>query len=731
MAQSAHAGVAEPTSADASSRAAFAAPVSVPLRGLHLGVLYALAVSQPLLNLLGNNADFFTSRQQTSGKVLWFALVVGLGVPLLLYAIDTVAGLISPRIGWIVHVVLVFGLALLLTAQIARKILEPSVAAIALAAVLAGLLTLVYARSVQLRSIVSWFSPLPLLVLLLFLFNTPAHKIVFPGSTAAADVAVKGHVPVVFLAFDEFTGTTLLDRDNQIDPKLYPNLAALTKDGTYYRNFTAAADETTRVMAGLMTGDMWHEKALPIAAEYPHNLFTLFGKSYRMRVGEEATDLCPVKLCHQEGASSSSLFHDAGLVYLHQIAPKPLEKKLTPVNETLGKFDDANGEAQEEKLSSNDAPAATGAGKGIDNNRPHGRDKILNELGGGGRPARYEQWLRTIDGKDDRTLYFKHILLPHVPWQYLPDGRMYRRHAQEYIPGINQEPSFGDKWLLQQGYQRHIMQAAFSDRMVGQLVERLKQVGIYDKALIVITADNGESFLHANHDRHIADAVTFTDIASTPLLIKLPNQKKGGYDDRHVRTFDVVPTVADAAGLQMPWNVVGRSILKSRAPDTVAVYREQGKKGKVFKTSLSGYERKRRAALAQKTSLFRHGMYGIGPHPELIGKDVSAQAAATASGLRAQITPELGGLLGKVDTKSSFLPANITGRLTGDRARRGLPLALALNGKVVAMGWSAMLKGDKHVYFSFFAPPDAFRDGANRAEIFAVSAAGTLQRIGG
>src|SRR4051812_36712307 len=381
----------------------------VPLRGLHLGVVYALAVSQPLLNLLGNNADFFTSRQLSSGKVLWFALVVGLLIPLILYATDTVAGLISERVGWIVHLVLLFALTLLLTSQIARKIFEASVLAIVLAAVLAGVLTAFYARSEQLRSIVSLFSPLPLIVLALFLFNTPAHKIVFPGSTAAANVTVNGHVPVVFVAFDEFTGTSLLGPDNKIDPKLFPNFAALAKDGRYYRNYTAAADETTRVMAGLMTGDMWHEHALPIAAEYPHNLFTLFGKDYRMRVSEEATDFCPVKLCHQSGASSSSVFKDAGLVYLHQIAPKPLETKLTPVNETLGKFD------ADEKLSSNDTTAA-----GVDNNRPHGRDKILNELGGGGRPARYEQWLRTIDGKVDRTLYFKHVLLPHVPWQYLP-----------------------------------------------------------------------------------------------------------------------------------------------------------------------------------------------------------------------------------------------------------------------------------------------------------------------
>src|SRR4051794_6227282 len=330
------------TPAGASAAAAPAEAVAPPtvrervgVRGLHLGVLYALAVSQPLLNLLGNNADFFTSRQLSSGKVLWFALVVGLVIPVGLYVLDTVVGLINERVGWAVHLVLVFALALLLMAQISRKIFASDIGAIALAAILAGLVALIYTRSVQLRQIVSYFSPLPLLVLALFLFNTPVHKIVFPGNTASADVTVHGNVPVVVLSFDEFTGTTLLGPDNKVDPKVFPNFAALTKDATYYRNYTAAADETTRVMAALLTGDVWHKNhPLPIAAEYPHNLFTLFGKNYQMRVSEEATDMCPSDLCHESGASSSSVFSDAGLVYLHQISPKPLEKKLTPVNET-------------------------------------------------------------------------------------------------------------------------------------------------------------------------------------------------------------------------------------------------------------------------------------------------------------------------------------------------------------------------------------------------------------
>ena len=678
----------------------------VPLRGLHLGVLYALAVSQPLLNLLGNNADFFTSRQLTSGKVLWFALVVGLLIPLGLYLLDLVAGFINDKAGWMVHLGLVFGLGLLLTAQIARKIFESNVPAIALAAILAGLITLVYARSAPLRQIATWFSPLPLLVLALFLFNTPAHKIVFASNAAAADVTVNGQTPVVFVSFDEFTGTSLLGAENKIDAKMYPNFAVLAKDATYYRNYTAAADETTRVMAGLLTGDMWHEHAVPIAAEYPHNLFTLFGKNYRMRVSEEATDLCPVKLCHQTGASNKAVLSDAGLVYLHQISPKPLERKLTPVNETLGAFD-------AEKV---EAKASTGDATGADNERPHGKDKILNELGGGGRPARFAQWLETIDGKVDRTLYFKHVLLPHVPWQYLPSGQMYRKHAQEYIPGINQGPSFGDKWLLQQGYQRHLMQAGLADSMVGQLITRLKRAGIYDKAAIFITADNGESFLHPGHDRHIADAATFTDIASTPLFIKLPGQRAGAYDDRHVRTFDVVPSVAAAAGVSMPWQVVGHSILKHGDPSPVQVYREQGGKGRIFTTSLANYDRARHQALMRKVRLFSHGLYGIGPDPDLIGKPV-ADLGDRLEPAKTALNSELKQAIGAVDPQGSFVPSNLAGRIG---VPRGTPLAVAINGTVAAVGWSARLKGDKRVYFSFFVPPSAYKKGANSVRIYRI-----------
>src|SRR5205823_11015223 len=141
-------------------------------------------------------------------RVLTFAVVVGLVIPLVLFAIDVIAGLANRIAGWIVHLVLVYGLSVLLMAQIVKKSAHMSSGVtIAIAAILAGLLTLIYTRSAPVRQIATYFAPLPLLVLALFLFNTPAHKIVFPGSTAAANVSAHGNTPVVMVVFDEFTGT--------------------------------------------------------------------------------------------------------------------------------------------------------------------------------------------------------------------------------------------------------------------------------------------------------------------------------------------------------------------------------------------------------------------------------------------------------------------------------------------------------------------------------------------
>jgi len=424
-----------------------------------------------------------------------------------------------------------------------------------------------------------------------------------------------------------------------------------------------------------------------------------------MKVSQEATDLCPRDLCEDASGESAAardraLASDLGLVYLHVIAPEGIERDLPSVSDTLGNFG-----------------ADTGATEAAGSPGHTGHHEVLHELGGG-RPARFENFVRSIDRTARPTLYYKHSLLPHVPFQYFPDGHRYRTQPHEAVPGLVDAPSWGNDYLLQQAYQRHLLQAGFADRLLGTLLRRLHDKHLYDRALIVVTADNGESFLH-HASRHLATPETVEDIADTPLFIKRPFQRFGHISDRHVRIEDILPTIADVLGIRMPWRVDGASIFDRTAqiPSNVEVYERSGRK---LTLSLPEFKRRIRASLMRKIRLFgsngrRPGFYGIGPHPELIGRTITGLPHAPASA-------EINGAdaYSSVHLRSDFLPAQLTGTMH-DGGRDVRDLAAALNGRIVAVGRSFTLADDDAEHFSIMLPESAFREGSNRVELLSVT----------
>ena len=474
-----------------------------------------------------------------------------------------------------------------------------------------------YARASGLRSFVTVLSPAPALFLAIFLFFSPVSDLTF-ASGSAETANVSSHVPVVMVVFDEVSTIAFEDADERIDPVLYPNLAALAKDATWFRYATAPTDMTGTATPTILTGSVAERYHPPILSSYPRNLFTLLGGQYRMKVSQEATDLCPRDLCEDASGESAAardraLASDLGLVYLHVIAPDGIERDLPSVSDTVGNFGSDTGTTKTEG-----SPGHTG------------RVEVLHELGGG-RPARFENFVRSIDRTARPTLYYKHSLLPHVPFQYFPDGHRYRTQPHDVIPGLIDEPSWNNEYLLQQAYQRHLLQAGFADRLLGTLLRRLHEKGLYDRALIVVTADNGESFLHRDANRHLATPGTVEDIADTPLFIKRPFEHAGRISTRHVRTEDILPSIADVLGIDMPWRVDGSSVFDSsaRIPTDVDVFMRSGRR---LRLSLPEFKRRIRASLARKIRLFGEhgrppGLFGIGPHPELIGRPVSSVRA--------------------------------------------------------------------------------------------------------
>ena len=185
------------------------------------------------------------------------------------------------------------------------------------------------------------------------------------------------------------------------------------------------------------------------------------------------------------------------------------------------------------------------------------------------QPERFRSLMDSLDDDpdEDEALYFLHMLLPHVPYQYLPSGAVYPPPVPEISVIPQEDARRSEAAPVETGRQRHLLQLAYVDSLIGDLVQELKAQGIYDDALVVLTADHGISFEPGGAIRGIeGQSLTpelAADVAWVPLFVKEPGQTDGVVSDANVLTVDVVPTIADVLDIDIPYPVDGRSALGS------------------------------------------------------------------------------------------------------------------------------------------------------------------------
>jgi arylsulfatase A-like enzyme len=110
----------------------------------------------------------------------------------------------------------------------------------------------------------------------------------------------------------------------------------------------------------------------------------------------------------------------------------------------------------------------------------------------------------------------------------------------------------------------------YVDRQVGRIVTALKDRGLYDETLLVITADHGEEFgAHGVYQDHWS---TYDGTQQVPLIIKPPASAsvENGPRDQLVTNVDIGPTLADYAGLDAPRAWQGRSLRPVMAQSNTA-----------------------------------------------------------------------------------------------------------------------------------------------------------------
>jgi arylsulfatase A-like enzyme len=683
---------------------------------LELFALTGLVVAQPLLDVLGRSPDFLLFRQVGARDVLLLAIAVTVLPALALALLEGVVGLLGPAPRRRVHLLVIAALIGLFALEIAKKATPargPALVGLAALAAVGG--AWLSARGPAVRLWLRLVSPAPIVFLALFLLVSPAGKLVVPRSATtgqhAGAAAAGGQGPIVILVLDELPLRSLLDAGGHVDGRLYPSFAKLAAGSTWYRNATGVSGLTKWAMPAMLTGRYPERDGIPIAAEYPDNLLTLLGDAYgyQMSVHEGVTRLCPPATCPIAARSDGP----GGLGRVARDAAHVWAQIVSPVDAAV----DPAATLEEATV----AEAGGTAGQPA----PRQDQRLVT------RPASLERFLSSITPADRPTVHFLHILMPHQPWRYLPSGLKYPERPVG-DPSSSDGTWTTEPWPVASTHQRHLMQLAYTDRLLGSVLERLHVTGLYDRSLLLVTADHGMAFTPGRSGRLQVSTATAPDILWVPLFIKRPLQRAPSTTDVNWEHVDLVPTIADIAGFKVPWRMDG----VSWADPSVAARSRTQKWFSPFPGARRAFDGPagQAAALRGVTDrLLRPGAgylgwFAFGPHADLVGKRVGEMTAAQGGG-----TARVIGLddYGHVDPAAGTVPAHVGGTLTA--VAPGMPrrpaVVAAVNGVIGGVSETFAAGGGAPAWFSAMVPDSLLRAGRNRLELFLLDDAGGRRRL--
>ena len=336
--------------------------------------------------------------------------------------------------------------------------------------------------------------------------------------------------------------------------------------------------------------------------------------------------------------------------------------------------------------------------------------QILKFLDSGQRGSKFMTFLETLRKDEGPRFHFAHLVLPHEPWRYLPSGTLYPEN--EPVPGQTNPPGRGrgwgdDEWLVAQAYQRHLLQVKLVDNLVGVLLDRLERLDLFERSLIVITADHGTSFFPGMPER-LTNETNVGSVAGIPLFVKLPFQKDGRVSDRPVEAIDILPTVTDVLDLSNPGrHLDGSSAFGPRRRERRSL---GGTRIPRDGTHLAG-------AIERRSEVFGSdgGLFDLAPEgtAHLLGRRVEQLPIGSESALWADVARA--GAYRDAVVEADTFPALLEGTLEGSTDTT--LIAVAVDGKIVAVT-RTYPSGDRAAFYAMLPPP-AFGDPPHAVRLFA------------
>ncbi len=322
--------------------------------------------------------------------------------------------------------------------------------------------------------------------------------------------------PAVFIFVFDALGYDILLKGDRLDAESFPNIAGLAQDGVWFTNATSnyfwSKESVPTVFDPLM----------PLTQDFNIRLYTDYlrvERRYYNDCGVVITCRGVTYLAQQEPLRAAG---NLALKAFYQAAPRPVERLIS---------------------------------------RPMGW--LLDRLGWGYPSAslapelalskrQFSVFLDDVQGETALgSIYALHSTITHRPYVWDRKG-----NAIDSPSPVWGEDTFRER------YREEVM---FADRLLGRLVDKLKSEGIYDRSIIIVTADHGPRPSVRN------PGPPHNKTPRVPLLIRAPGLD-GRVSDVDYQHIDFGPTLTDILGLPSPNDTEGVSAFSEERPQREKVF---------------------------------------------------------------------------------------------------------------------------------------------------------------
>ena len=679
----------------------------------HVFLLGSLIISHPIFKVLSGQPEFLLAHNLEGLDLLYWIIAVGFIVNFLLVLLVYLFTRFPPPYKDKARKVILFILAgIFLFIQVSDWLESSFLVSVILSILLALVFVRLYVTSIYLRTVLSYTIFLVVLTPILFSLSPGVRQILLP-QRVVSNLSIETPVnmqPVVIVILDELPVLSLLDSTGNFNTARFPNLAEFSDSSTWYKYATTTAEATLNSVPPVLTGQLTipGQQTLPLASNYPVNLFTLLSTSHEVNAFETFTHICPAHLCNPMQPNWRLVAEDTAVIYAHVIVPDTLKGTLPQIDNKWVGF-----------LRAYEDPANTHTDRDL---HPHHRYKVrLKKLG---------WFLSGLESVDPISVNYLHMLMPHSPWMYLPDGRVYSSAEQHSFTGmlpagtpgltINKQ-LYAERHLMDFVQQRHLLQAGYTDKLLGDIFSVLRQRKLFDDAMIIVLSDHGVSFRPGDSHREATDT-NFPDILSILMMIKYPGQNKPVTDLTAARIADVLPTILDVLNSNSDaLTFDGRSLLQhsQAAPSVLDLLRDTGE---VLQFPFEHFRKEFERTLQTRNMEIFDGdfedIYKLNG-PSLVNQPV--QRFTAGDRVDGILTLDQPHLYKNVAIAQNSIPTLIRANWSTQAGQPGKPtVAVAVNGIIRAV---TTLQHIETVAFDFQAlvSPDSFIDGFNSVHFYQVN----------